>query len=185
MTHRQRHAVGIGKALQGDFEESRAVAVTATSIRQHQHVFGLWISRTAIAEPPVFDTVSGKTCGIRRGSHGHGATVAVDIVDRVGRGPALGVVEEVIGIDGLGFPAPDGTGIFEVAHQFLLLGIHAYHRQARSRELLALLLDVLKLRIAIRMRRASLAFTVGFQGEFPFPQQACRRVWTRRMPQLA
>ncbi len=60
--------------------------------------------------------------------------------------------------------------IFEVANQFLLLGIYAYHRQARVRELRAVLLDVLELLIPVGMRWTGLSLAVGFQREFSLTQ---------------
>ena len=76
---------------------------------------------------------------------------------------SLSHADKVIGIDRLRFLSPSDASVFEVAHQFLLLGIYAYHRQARVRELRTVLLDVLELLIPVGMRWTGLSLAVGFQ----------------------
>ena len=144
--------------------------IASAPVSQNQDMLGLWISAAALAVPPVLDPIDGETCGIRRRPHRHGAAIPVHVVNGVRRSPAWRIADKVIGIDRLGFLTPGDAGVFEVANQFLLLGIYAYHRQARVRELRTVLPAVLELLIPVRMGWTGLSLAVGFQREFSLTQ---------------
>jgi hypothetical protein len=61
--------------------------------------------------------------------------------------------------------------ILAIAHQFLILGVHRDHRLAASQVSLHLLVDVGKLRIAIRMRRSFFGLPVRLRAVVQFMQQ--------------
>ena len=137
------------------------MGVAAAAVGQDQQFPGLCICLPALLTPPMVDAIGGELGGVRGRAHGHCAAVFLGIVDRVGRGPTLGVGNEVVGVDPLGFPAPGGAGIFEIAHQFLLLGVHADHRLAGRREGRAMLLNVLELRLSVRTTDLSIFSSPG------------------------
>jgi hypothetical protein len=70
-----------------------------------------------------------------------------------------------VSVDLFGMPAPDRSGVLEVADQFALLGIDAEYRPGPVAEPVELPLQVAELAIAVRMRRPGEAFAVDVQGE--------------------
>jgi hypothetical protein len=82
----------------------------------------------------------------------------------------------------LGFLTPGSPGVFEVANQLFLLGIHTDDRPASGGKDLLLALDRLELKLSIRMGSAGLAlFRIHPQGVAELALQPPHRWRTGRM----
>jgi hypothetical protein len=66
-------------------------------------------------------------------------------------------------VDHFGCLAPTPSSILEIADQFFFLGIYADYWPAVAQKELFLRLNVLKLRFAIRVLRASQPLVIGFE----------------------
>ena len=81
--------------------------------------------------------MSGEGGGIVRDSEKDGAAIGQQIVDAVRNSHTGGVGAEVVVVDQHRSAIPLNPGVFEVAHQFALLGIHTDHRKALTLEAMA------------------------------------------------
>ena len=86
------------------------------------------------------------------GANKHRSLIAPQIVDSIGGRYAFCIRAEVVIHHRGRLETPDPAGVLEVAHQFLLLGIHADDRQALSGKAASLLVNALELKVTIRMR---------------------------------
>ena len=115
--------------------------------------------------PPARQGSDGKLRGISGGAYIDRATIVADIIDPVGHGSQQGIVRKVMHIDRRGFLPPRSSGVFEVANQLFLLGIHTDDRPADSLKGLPLARDDLKLLLAIWVGAAGLTlFRIHAQG---------------------
>ena len=164
MAHRNRQAQRISDLdLQLLFPNPRAGAVTAAAVRLNQYVCRLRIPLAQFCLAPMRQIVHGKGRRISRLANVDGATVIPQVVDPIGNGPPDRIMRKIVRINLLRCLAPDLARVFEVADQFLFLGIHTDDRLVRLVVLPALHLDVPKLLIALGMICTGRLFDVGAQ----------------------
>jgi len=86
-------------------------------------------------------------------AHAHEAVIGGDIVDAVGNRLANGVGGKVVDVHQFGFALrlPLASRVLEVADELLLLRVDGDDRDAPLDAVLSLGVDVLELRVAIRM----------------------------------
>jgi hypothetical protein len=99
--------------------------------------------------PPSRNRFHGACRGVRRHAHVDHTGVALDIKDALGRDAALGVGQNIMHVDGLGFLPPSLAGVFQVADQCFFLGIDADNGLPRRDKVLFLDLNIAKLRVAV------------------------------------
>src|SRR5208282_3655954 len=105
-----------------------AMSVGSPGIGGDEQLCGLWEAGPAHGVPPAPDRFDGEAGGVGRVADRHPSLVVGEVVDPVGDGPAELFVDEVMGLhprrfaDRVVLPAAVG----ELAHQLLLLGVHAY-----------------------------------------------------------
>src|ERR1700674_4165331 len=106
--------------------------------------------------PPAPDALHGKGGRVVINTHAHPASILAHIVDAIRSDSSQLGNDEVM--HPLLFRVPLepklSAPVFKVPHQLLLLGIHRDDRLTLLQEASDLLVDMLKLSIAIRMRRA-------------------------------
>ena len=117
--------------------------------------------------PPTPDTLDGKLGGVMVKAHIDKALILDEVIYAIRHGFAIGQPQVVVDVDralcSFGLPFP--PVVLEVSKQFLLLAIHGDDRITGRFKLLALLLDVPKLGITVRMATALNAFLVRPQRE--------------------
>ena len=113
------------------------------------------------------------------------AFVAFGVVDALGRRAARRIGREVVIVDLFSFATPGLAGIFELAEEFLLLGIDADSRVATAAEFLAMFGDMPELPIAFGVRLSGVQhFAVTSLAVLRFSQQSTDRRWTAAVIQL-
>ena len=115
----------------------------------------------------------------------HPSVVGRDVVHTIGNALAEVLVDKILAADlhrlSLGMPFP--PRILEISDQFLFLRVDRYHRLPPFLKRLDVLVDMLKLRIAVGMGTAFLRFPVGLDSILKFFQVDSRGMF--RMPSSA
>ena len=99
-----------------------------------------------------------------------GTPVASQIEDPVGAGHAKTLGSEIVVIDWHRLLAPDPARVFEVADQFLLLGVHTNDGQFATTEAPSLPSDAVELLVSLFGRDGE-RLDVGVQGVVDFMQK--------------
>ena len=98
-------------------------------------------------------------------SHTHPARVGTEVIDTLRNTFTKRFVRKILAAHllrfALGMPFP--TGILEIANHFLLFGVNRDYRLTAFLKRPHLLIDVVKLCIAIRMRTAFTRFPIALQ----------------------
>src|SRR3954464_13975450 len=112
------------------------------------------------------------------------AVVGADVIDTIGDHLAEVLVLEVVRIDldRLAFGSVIATGVLEFADQLLLLRVDRDHRQLRRLARLGAGVDMLELRIAIRMVAAILRLAVDVPTILQLLLSCPRLSWTPLCP---
>src|SRR6266516_1268128 len=136
--------------------------------------------------PPAPDTLDGELCRIMSDANVEKALLVDQVIHPRRDSFPVSKREVVRDVDGRLFSSrlPLSPIVLEIADQFLLLAIHRDNRIACRFKLLALLLDVPKLAITVRMRTALNAFLIGTQREAHCVQPLADSGVTQLMPLL-
>ena len=107
------------------------------------------------------------------GAHADPAGVRAQVVDPVRNGLAQIPIGKIMGLhlDRLARRPPLPSGILVLADQLLLLGVHANHRVPGRSVGRGLIVEVAKLRVAVRVLVALDGFGVALQAETLLAQQ--------------
>ena len=95
----------------------------------------------------------------------HRAAVGLEIINAEREGDTLGLGTKVVVVDGSGDTLPLPAGIFEIAHQFPLLGIDTDDRVAMTAEAASQAGDVAELLVACGTVPGGDLFAVGAERE--------------------
>jgi hypothetical protein len=170
--------------LQLLFPQAGAATIAATGISQDENFVLIGKKYLAFGLPPLGNDLHGKLWGIRRTTDINEAQIMVQVINAVRDRFAQGILIEIMIIHFGGLLAPTSSVVFEVANQFLLLGIHADHGPSRRQKRLLLRFQILELLGAIWVRSSTEAFEIGFQRVVPLHQQSSNGHMTHRMPGL-
>src|SRR5580704_1400452 len=165
----QRNADGVLNRL---FPRAATRAIASSTICQNEQFRGSRITLTALLTPPLRNGIDRKGWGVVTGSQKHRAAVGQRIVDAVGSYQSLGLGPKVVILDQNRIAIPFGSGVLEVANQFLLLGIDTEDGQALGGKSFLLLGDVEELWIAVRTPGGGDLFAVHSKPEIHLLQQA-------------
>src|SRR5437868_1053724 len=151
MSHCNSQLFLIGKFLQLFLPKPVSGPIGTTSIWSNQQLLLVGIEPLANLLPPAPDTLDGKLCRFMINAHIDKTSLVHQIVNPVGHGFPISERDKVIDIHTgiLSFCLPFPPIIFEVAKQFFLFTIHRDLRVPLLFELLDLLVDMLKLGIAV------------------------------------
>ena len=165
MANRNAEAGGTGEPLHAHLPQARPRAITATRIGHDQQFRGLGIVLPAHVLPPGQDTVDGKIRRVVVNPHADPTAVLPDIIDSVGNDLAQLLVFKVVhqGFFGLALRLPLPASVFEIPDQLFLLGIHGNDWQAPAEKGPGLSIEILKLRIAVRVLGAFNRLGIGLQ----------------------
>ena len=147
-------------------------AVAASAIRQDEQFSGRRITLAAFLQPPLRNGLDSKGWGVVTGPEKHRAPVGQRIVDAVGSYQRLGLGTKVVIFDRKGIAIPFGAGVFEVADQFLFLGIDTDDGQSLSGKSFLLLADVKELLMAVRVLGGGDLFAVCLLYTSPSPRDS-------------
>ncbi len=165
MTHRDAQSGLVGQSLHLALPQTAPRAVGAASISGDKQVGLLGIQALALLVPPTSDTLDGKLGGVVVNAHIHKALILDQIIHPIRHGFPISQREIIVDVDrGLfSFGLPLAPVVLEIPEQFLLLAIDRDDGIAYRFKLLAVLLDVLKLAITVRMALALNGFLIGSQ----------------------
>ena len=165
MTDRDWHLELVSQLLKLDFPQAHTIAVAAAAIGGDHQPCGFGMAFLSHGPPPSADGVDGEAGGVVIGADADPSDIVGNVVDAVRYGAGELGVDEVVDVDlfglalGVRFPAV----VLEIAHQFLLFGIGRDDRLLRRQERLGLLVDVVKLRVAIDVLAAFPCLAVRLQ----------------------
>jgi hypothetical protein len=125
----------------------------------------MWITAMSHALPPVTNGGDGKCRSVMVQPPIHPAGVVGHIVDAIGDGLALAVINEVVHQDspGMSLPLPLFSPLPEGTYQFLLLGIHRNDGLSLGLESLYLSGNVAELRVPVWVLLPFFRLAVGLQ----------------------
>src|SRR6202051_2713023 len=131
----------------------------------NQQAVGVGITLATHELPPAPDGIDGEGRGVAVDAQAHPSGVASDVVDAIGhRPPELGNNEVVDAtFFGCALWPPFATAILEVADEFLLLRVDRDRRFTGCKRFLHSIVDVVELRVAIRMVRSFARLAIGLQ----------------------
>lgn len=152
VTDRGRQAALIAQLLRKLLlPEARPTAVAALGVG-HDHNLGRLPRRAhPFVVPPLPDRRTGELGRVRPSADDDAPPIASDIVDPLEHRAAVRLRQEVVDVHRLRFLTPAASRVFEVADQFLRLGVYADDRPSPRREALALPGDVGELGRAVRV----------------------------------
>jgi len=130
MMHDDVDAQLVGKVLQLTLPEPQARAVASAAIGGDHQPRGVRVASAADLGPPAADRLHGERRGVVVHADADPSGIGREIVDAIRHRPAQVLDQEVMHPDLLWLAprTPRLTGILEVAHKLLLLGIHRDHR---------------------------------------------------------
>src|SRR6516164_1343224 len=137
----------IRQFLQFQLPEAYPAPVTSSRVGRDQQPGGLRVGRFPHRIPPTADTLHRKRRGVVVHSHAHPGRVLRQVVDPIRCGPAPFANHKVVNPHSFRIPlrSPLPPAIFEVANQFLLLGVYGNDRLPSLHIPLHLLIEVLEL----------------------------------------
>ena len=173
MTNRNRPVQLVNQPLQSYLPQPAATTVTATAICRNQEFMGWLVTQASHLLPPAADALDGEFRGIMIKANTHPPLIGVQIIDAIGNCLPQLFVDKIMDTHRfwLLLRLPFATSIVEIAHQFLLFGVHRDHRLAAALKGLHLRIDIGELGVAVGMRTAFLGFTVGLQTVAKLVQQ--------------
>jgi len=184
VAHGDAQSALIGKPLQLDLPQAATTPVRATAIGRNQYPLRLGVDLAAHVSPPPSDRLHRTLGSVMIDSHADPAGVGRFIVDAVGDDLAQHLIREVMAVDLLGLPVrvPLLAAIAVRAYEFFLLGINRYDRLPPLLEGLSPPINVLKLRIPVRMVAALERLAVGLETVAQIMEESMDRPLTDRMP---
>ncbi len=170
-------AAFVREFLQAFFVHARSRPVASTPVCfNHQAPLARIIR--FMQTPPIDQSVDGQVGSITGSRNTDMTFVSLGIIDAVGRGSALCILREIVGIDRFVCLTPALTGVFELANEFFLLRVDADPWGTLLAKLLAFLSDILELLVAFRMSSTCVErLAMAAQTELLSTKQAanCRR----------
>ncbi len=164
VTDRHDQAQGIGDlVLDLLFEDPPGCRVGGAAIGFDEQVRRPW-KRLRHFRATAFDQIiDGEGRGIGRLADLQTGLVMVQVIDTIGHGTALGILGKIMVVHLFGVLTPDLSSVLEIADQFLLFRIDAHRRLSRLFMPGALLIDMGKLALSVRMVCAFSVFAIGVQ----------------------
>src|ERR1035437_4863922 len=159
-------------------------ALTPAPVGHNQQLPRFRIRYRSHLTPPAAYRLHRKLRRIVIGSYAHPALIAGQIVDSIRSRLALLLIWEIMHSHLLrtAFELPFAAPILIIAHQFFLLGVDRNHRRSSLLKRLCLLIDMLKLRIPIRMTGPLPRFPIRLQAVALVLQNVRNRTGADRAP---
>src|ERR1700692_3884554 len=156
MTHRDVQAGLICQLLQLQLPSPYPCAVATARVSGNQQALGLAIDGFTHRTPPSPDALHGEGGRVVVNTNAYPASILAHVIDAIRSDPSQLGNDEVMYPHLLRVPLGPNLSapVFEVPHQLLLLGIHRDDRLTLPQEAPDLAVNMFKLSIAIRVRRA-------------------------------
>src|SRR5665647_890246 len=173
--HPQAHS----QFLQCHLPQAAPAAVAATAVGRYQKFLCIWVSLGTHLLPPSADGLHRELRRIVIDAHTHPALVLAQIEYAIGNDFAQVQIREIMHIHllGLALGLPLAPSVLELAYEFLLLGVHGYHRLAALLKPLDHCVDVLELSVAIWMCGTFLGLAVTLQAIASIQSFGVSRDW--------
>src|SRR5579883_2790098 len=181
-----REAELVREPLQFVLPDVRPIAVAAARVGGDEQVSRLGVALAAHLLPPRRDRGDREDRRVVVDADVDEAVVGRNVIDAVGDGLADRVVGEVVHVHHLRFALglPLASAVSEVADQLFLLRVDGDERHAAFEALLCLRVEVLELRVAVRVLRALDGLDRCLQTVFVLPQQLAHRLVANLDPVL-
>src|SRR4051795_11231048 len=146
------------RSCRATFHKRHRLPLLPPPFRGDQQGLGVTISLRPHLLPPPTNRFRGESRRVVIDPYTHPSLVLADIVHTIGDGFAQVFINEVVNqhLLGLAFWQPFPSSVLEFADQFLLLRVHGDHRLTSLLKLGHAGVDVLELRVAVRMIAALL-----------------------------
>ena len=153
MAHRDPKPRLVRQLLQLPLPQAVAAPIGTPAVSRDQQAPRRRIRHATHPPPPAPQRLHRERRRVVIDAHAHPARVAGQIVDPVRNRLAEGRVREVVNPNPFRVAArtPLPTGVLERADELLLLGVHRHHRLALPLKSLHLPVDVVELRVPVRM----------------------------------
>ena len=159
MSNNDGQAIMIRKVLlELLFPHTRTTSIAASTVSQNQDLLGFGVGRLSLFLPPTGKGRHSKFRCISRRTNVYRPAMAKDIIDAIRNRFPYGILREVMGIHCIWLFFPGSSSVLIIADQFLLLRIYTDDRALGCFKSLFLGLDLLKLRVSVRMSCACLFF---------------------------
>ena len=173
VTNGDRQTESIGHLfLQVSFPDPGAIAIASTAIGFNHELRCPGEAVRQFGSTPMGDIIDGKSRSIGRLTDIDGATIMLPVIEAVRHRPSPRLTGKIVNLNPLRCFTPDATGVLEIAHQFLFLGINTEDGLFVDLMNAPLAANVRELLISIRMLLPFLLFGVGPQGVAVVSQQA-------------
>src|SRR5215475_2841809 len=165
--------------LQGDFPQPTTAAVAAAPVGCDHQFMRLGITLAAHLGPPSPNRFRCEARSVVIDPNTNPTLVLCDIIDTVGDGLPELFIHKVVNtyFHGLAFRLPFSSAVFEVADQFFLFGIDRNNRLTALLDSTHSRVDMLKLRIPIRMSRPFSCLAIALQAVAGRYQQATHGIF--------
>ena len=172
-----RHCDGqlrfVCKFLQLAFPEANPATVAAITVGRDQDLTGPFVTCVAKFKPPAADTFDGELRRVACHAEIDPAGIGGNVIHAIGRHLAKSWNSEIMHPNGLGMSqgAQLTPIVLEVSDKFLLFRVDRDGRLSRRLKSVDEHIDVLELRIAVRVARALTGLAVGLSAETQATQQ--------------
>ena len=186
VTHLDGQAGLIGQMLKLMLPDTGPISIASARISRDVKDFGVRVSAPAHPLPPVTNRGHRKGRGVVVTPDAHPPFIAGHVVDPIGNRLALRVGREIMHEHRWRTPRrlPFPARIPEVPHQLLLLRVDRDHRLPGGQKPVRRRIDMLELRVAVRMRGAFPTFARRLQSVAQTVEQAAHRGRTHAPPLL-
>ena len=183
VTHRDAQPRGVGELLQLHLPQPTATAVGTAPVGRDQQPPRLRIRHAAHLQPPPPERLHGEYGGVVILPDAHPAAVTGHVVDAVRNRLAERLVDEIVYLDPLRLPlrTPLPAPVAILSNQLLFLGVNRNYWLPQGLEGAPPPVDMLELRIAVRMLGAFQRLAVGLQAVAQLVQQPVDRTLAHRM----
>ena len=155
MTNSNWDAYFICKHLKLQLPQSDATSIASTAICGDEQILGMGVCMTTNNLPPATDCLYCKRSRIMIRTYAYPTRVGSDVVNTIWIGAAR-FFDKIMNLNFYRFPfwSPGLSIVFETANQLLFFGVDRNYRIGINQPLSNLGINMLKLRIAVRMARS-------------------------------
>ena len=166
---RDREIEGVGQLLQSGRRAPTSITIRAATIGLDQHLPSGWVASSSLGQPPATDSRTGKCWGFMGDADHNISPIVGQIVNAIRNGFTDSLAGKVMVAHRKRVAPPGPTRILEAPNQLLLFRIDATDGVGGLLKGAALLVNVAKLALPIRIVRAGDRLAIALEGLVAFP----------------